>query len=73
MDKIFKLEGLGCAHCAAKMERKLSKMKQVEQVTVNFMAAKMHMSLREDTPEVRSEIEKIVHKIERNVVVKEVS
>lgn len=41
MTKTFKLNQLGCANCAAKMERKISKLKGVNSAKVNFMFAKL--------------------------------
>lgn len=39
--KTFELEDLDCAACAAKMERKIGKIKGVDFVEVNFMTQKM--------------------------------
>ena len=41
MRKVFDLEDLDCANCAAKMEAAISKLPGVNKVTVNFMAQKM--------------------------------
>ena len=41
MKKVFKLEGLDCAHCAAKIEEKISKLEGVKSVVINFMTTKM--------------------------------
>ena len=41
MKKIFKLEDLDCANCAAKMERNIEKIDGVKQVNVNFLTQKM--------------------------------
>lgn len=41
MKKIFRLEGLGCANCAAKMERDISKLDGVRSATVNFITTKL--------------------------------
>ena len=41
MKKIFKLEDLDCANCAAKMERSIAKIDGVTQVNVNFLTQKM--------------------------------
>ena len=41
MKKTFELEDLDCAACAAKMERKIGKIKGVDFVEVNFMTQKM--------------------------------
>lgn len=41
MRKVFKLEDLDCANCAAKMERAVEKIDGVTSVTISFMAQKM--------------------------------
>ena len=41
MRKVFKLEVLDCANCAAKMERAIAKIDGVTSVTISFMAQKM--------------------------------
>ena len=41
MKKIFKLEGLNCAHCASVIEEKVAKVEGVKSVMVNFMTTKM--------------------------------
>jgi copper chaperone CopZ len=41
MKKVFKLEALGCANCAAKMEREINKINGIDNVTVNFITQKL--------------------------------
>ncbi len=41
MKKVYKLEDLDCANCAAKMERAVSKINGVSSVTISFMGQKM--------------------------------
>ncbi|MBR6791367.1 MAG: heavy-metal-associated domain-containing protein [Oscillospiraceae bacterium] len=41
MKKIFRMEDLDCANCAAKMEAGIKKIDGVTAVTVNFLAQKM--------------------------------
>lgn len=71
MKKTFKLEGLGCANCAAKIESAVKKLKGVSSATVNFMTTKMTI---EGEDEIFDDIIKaatdIVKKIEPDVVVK---
>ena len=40
MKKIFKLQDLDCAHCAAKMQDAISKIDGVTAVSVNFLMQK---------------------------------
>lgn len=47
MKKIFKIEGLDCANCAAKLERALGKIVGVNEVTVGFMSQKITADLDE--------------------------
>ena len=41
MKKIFKLEDLDCANCAAKMEQAIGKLEGVTAVNISFMTQKM--------------------------------
>ncbi len=41
MKKSFKLEGLDCANCAAKIEQAVKKLAGVSSATVNFLTTKM--------------------------------
>ncbi len=41
MKKVYKINDLECAHCAAKMEAEIAKLEGVEQVSVNFFAQKL--------------------------------
>ncbi|HHZ01506.1 MAG TPA: heavy metal transporter [Tissierellia bacterium] len=69
MKKTFKLEGLNCANCLAKMERKISKLKGVTNVSSNFFTAKMIIEADEDfMPEIEEAASKIVKKYEPQVV-----
>ena len=66
MKKIFILENLDCANCAAKMENAISKLDDVENVSISFMTTKMVLKADED----KMESEKIIKKIEPDVVMK---
>lgn len=71
MRKVFRLEGLGCANCAAKMERAITELDGVKNATVNFMTTKMIIEGEEEKmPLIISAAEKIINKIEPDVVVK---
>ena len=63
-----KLHDLCCANCAAKIEEKISAVDGVDSVTVNFIMEKMIL-VADDAKidEIKSQIEKIVHKIEPDV------
>ena len=71
MKKKFILEGLGCANCAAKMERAINKLFGVKEATVNFMTQKLIIEGEDEKmPEIVQEAEKIIKKIESQVVMK---
>lgn len=71
MKKTFRLEGLECANCAAKMERAINGLDGVSNATVNFMTTKMVIEADEDKiTDIITAAEKIVKKIEPGVVVK---
>lgn len=71
MTKKFLLKGLGCASCAAKMESAISKLDGVKEATVNFMTSRLIIEGDDDKmPSIIEQAEKIVKKIEPDVVVK---
>jgi copper chaperone CopZ len=71
MTKKFRLQGLGCANCAAKMENAIKKVKGVSNVTINFMTTKMVIDGDEDKmPAIMKEAESIVKKFEPNTKIK---
>lgn len=41
MKKTYNLSDLDCAHCAAKMESEIAKIKGVDSVNINFIAQKL--------------------------------
>ena len=47
MKKVFKLEDLDCANCAAKMEAAIKKLPGVQNATVSFMTQKMTLEADE--------------------------
>lgn len=48
MKKVFKLEDLDCAHCAAKMEDAICKIDGVQSAQVNFLAQKLTLEAPDD-------------------------
>lgn len=63
------LRGLCCANCAAKIEERAAKLDHVESVTVNFLTEKMIVSADScHLDEVKAGLEKIVHKIEPDII-----
>ena len=68
MKKVFRLEGLDCAHCAAKIEEKISKLEGVKSVVINFMTTKMTLeSIDENIGEVVEKVKKLINEIEPDV------
>ena len=68
MKKVFKLEGLNCAHCAAKIEEKVSKLEGVKSVVINFMTTKMTLeSVDENISDVVEEVKKLINEVEPDV------
>lgn len=67
MKKNFRLKNLGCAHCAARMEDKISKISGVNSCNISFMTQKMTLdAVDEKFDSVLEEAKVIIRKIERN-------
>jgi copper chaperone CopZ len=68
MKKSFKLVGLGCANCAAKMENAISKLPEVSAVTINFLTTRMTIEAeREQMEGIVAAAEKIIKNYEPDV------
>ena len=66
MKKIYKMEDLDCAHCAAKMEKGIAKLDGVDAVTISFLSQKMTVTFAEgaDIDSIMKEACAICKKIE---------
>ncbi|MGE4576927.1 MAG: cation transporter [Candidatus Methanomethylophilaceae archaeon] len=65
MRTTFVIENLGCANCAAKMERKISKIQGVRSASVIFMSKKLIVDADEtDISRIEIEARTIVKSIE---------
>ena len=47
MKRIYKMQNLDCANCAAKMETAISKIDGVESCSISFMSQKMTLEVDE--------------------------
>jgi len=71
MKKTYKLEGLDCANCAAKIERAINGLDGVTTATVNFMTTKLVIEAEEEKlAAIAAAAEKIVKKLEPDVIMK---
>lgn len=65
MKKVFKLEELDCAHCAAKMQTAIAKIDGVKSVSINFLMLKMTLEADDAVfDEVLKKAQKAIKKIE---------
>ncbi len=65
MKKVFKLEDLDCANCAAKMERAIAKIDGVTSITVSFMSQRMTIEADETRfDEIMKQVVKTCKKVE---------
>lgn len=71
----LQLKGLGCANCAAKIEKRVNDLEEVKEATVNFSMASLIIEKKEDADknELIKKVKEIVISIEPDVVVEEVS
>lgn len=70
MKKVFKLDELDCANCAAKMETAINKLDGVEKATVNFMMRKLTIVADEgEMDRILDEAQKAIKKIEPDCVI----
>ena len=71
MKRNYRIDGLDCAHCAAKMEKNVSKVKGVKEVSINFLTTKMMLDLEdENLDEIIAGIEAAIKDVDPRVVLK---
>ena len=73
MKKVYSIEGIDCANCAAKIEDKINKIIEIDEANLNFMMEKLSIEFKastdEEAEEVMKEVRKIVKKMEPDAVI----
>ncbi len=70
MRKVFKLEDLDCANCAAKMEDAINKIDGVEKATMSFMTQKLTIVADDDRfDEIMDEVERVCARVEPDMTI----
>ena len=65
MKKVFKITGIDCANCALKMEDKIKKLENINDVSINFLTEKFLLDVKDEFfDEVLEKATKIIKKIE---------
>lgn len=65
MKKNFKLDGLDCANCAAKIEKKVKSLDGVKDATVSFFAQKLVLEADDDKFDaIVKEVAELVHRVD---------
>ena len=73
MKSKFKIQGLDCANCAARLEREIQEVDGVEIVNINFMTEKMVIEYDENNgEELIKKIIKFIRKEEPDVTLTEI-
>ncbi|MCI9181945.1 MAG: heavy-metal-associated domain-containing protein [Acholeplasmatales bacterium] len=71
MKKVFRLENLDCANCAAKMERGIQKISGVTYASVSFMTQKLTIEAEDTTfDQVMDEVVRVCKKVEPDCIIK---
>lgn len=67
MKKVYRLEDLDCANCAAKMERAISKIEGVQSASVSFLMQRLAVEADEARfEEIMERVEKVCRRVEPN-------
>lgn len=73
MKKVYSIEGIDCANCAAKIEDKINRIKEIDEANLNFMMEKLSIEFKvstdEEAEEVMQQVRKIVKKMEPDAVI----
>lgn len=70
MRKIFKMEDLECANCAAKMQDAIAKIDGVNSVNISFMAQKLTLDAEDERFDaILDAAQKAISKFEKDCVI----
>ncbi len=71
MRKTFELENLECANCAAKMERDIAAIPEVNKCTITFMTSRMSISVADgaDFNEILDKAQAIMKSYEKDCTI----
>ncbi len=70
MKKTYKLQDLGCANCAAKMERALNDIDGVHEASIAFMTSKLRIDAEDEHfDNILDEAQIIISRIERDCII----
>ena len=72
MKKTFRLKGLDCANCAAKLENEIQKIDGVENATVSFMTEKLVFEVIEGEEDIIKKVKKIIKREEPDIEIEEI-
>lgn len=64
MRKVYKLENLDCANCAAKIEAAIKEISGIKDASVSFMTQKLMIETDEDLKKMMDEVVKTIDKVE---------
>lgn len=72
MKSKFKVRGLDCVNCAAKVERAIQKIDGAENVSISFMTQKMELEYDETRKdEIMKKIKKVIKREEPDMEIEE--
>jgi len=73
MKNKFKIKGLDCANCAAKLEEEIQKIEGVNEASISFMTERLVIECDEnEKQEVMDKVNKVIKKEEPDVTIEEI-
>lgn len=73
MKNKFKIKGLDCANCAAKLEAEIQKIEGVNEASISFMTERLVIECEENEKrEVMDKVNKVIKKEEPDVTIEEI-
>lgn len=73
MKNKFKIKGLDCSNCAAKLESEIQKVKGVNEASISFMTERLVIECEEnEKQEVMDKVKQVIKKEEPDVTIEEI-
>ena len=65
MKKVYSIEGIDCANCAAKVEDKINKIKGIDEAVLNFMTSKLSIEFKSSE---EKDVEQVMNEVKAKMV-----
>lgn len=72
MKSKFKIKGIDCANCAAKLEIAIQKIEEIKSASLSFMSERLEIEYDCEKEEIMKKLKKVIKKEEPDATIEEI-